>query len=39
MKVKTKDELIELCCYHSNVDIDQVIALIEFKNKEKKSYV
>ena len=37
--IYSKDELIELCCYHSNVDIDKVIEIIEFKNKEKKSYV
>lgn len=35
----SKDELIELCCYHSNIDIDQVIEFIEFKNKEKNAYV
>jgi len=37
--IYSKDELIELCCYHSNMDIDQVIKLIELKNKEKKAYV
>ena len=37
--IYSKDELIELCCYHSNVNIDQVISLIESKNKEKKAYV
>ena len=37
--IYSKNELIELCCYHSNMDIDQVITLIELKNKEKKSYV
>jgi hypothetical protein len=37
--LSSKDELIELCCYHSNIDIDQVIEFIELKNKEKKAYV